>query len=262
MTSGILGKILAQKRLRIEDAKGRRSVEDLRNIADKKVPRDKDFVAAITRTDRTNIIAEFKRASPSKGWINEEAAPENIAAIYETVGAAAISVLTEGDFFKGSLDDLKSVKNTTQLPVLRKDFIFDEYQIYESAAFGADAILLIVSALTKRELIDMQELARENGLAALIEVHDRNELDVALETGAKVIGVNNRALDTFKTSLDVSREMIKHVPKEIVMVAESGISTREEIKELQELGYSAFLIGESLMRSSHLENALKTLLAG
>jgi indole-3-glycerol phosphate synthase len=262
MTSGILGKILAQKRLRIEDAKGRRSVGDLRNIADKKVPRGKDFAATITRTDRTNIIAEFKRASPSKAWINEKAAPENIAAIYETVGAAAVSVLTEGDFFKGSLDDLKSVKNTTQLPVLRKDFIFDEYQIYESAAFGADAILLIVSVLTKRELIDMQELARENGLATLIEVHDRNELDVALDTGAKVIGVNNRALDTFKTSLDVSREMIKHVPKEIVMIAESGISTREEIKELQDLGYSAFLIGESLMRSSHPENALKTLLAG
>jgi len=262
MTPGILAKILAQKRLRVEAARSSRGIDGLRKVADKKMPRGKDFVAAITRTDRTNIIAEFKRASPSKGSIKERAAPENIAAIYEKGGAAATSILTEEDFFKGSLDDLERVRNTTYLPILRKDFIFDEYQIYESAAFGADAILLIVSALTKRELSDMQALAWENGLAALVEVHNRKELDVALETGAKVIGVNNRDLHTFETSLNVSREMIKHVPGDIVMVAESGISTREEIKELQELGYSAFLIGESLMRSADPEKALTTLLGG
>lgn len=262
MSSGILLKILAQKRLRLEEAKRRQSIDELRNVCDRRVPRGTDFVAAITRKDRTNIIAEFKRASPSKGPINEKVTPENIAAAYEKGGAAAISILTEEDFFKGSLDDLETVGSTTHLPLLRKDFIFDKYQIYESAASGADAILLIVSALTKHELIDMQELAHKNGLATLIEVHNRNELNVALETGAKMIGVNNRDLDTFKTSLNVSREMIKHVPRDIVMVAESGISSREEIIELQDLGYSAFLIGESLMRSSDPENALKTLSAG
>src|SRR5688572_12045109 len=183
--TGILGKILVQKRLRLEEAKSRQSLHELRIVADKKAPRGEDFVAAIKRQNRANIISEFKRASPSKGPINEKVAPEEIAAMYEKGGVAAISILTEEDFFKGSLDDLRSVRSRTRLPILRKDFIFDEYQIYESAVFGADAILLIVSVLTKRELVYLHDLAEEIGLAALVEVHNRNELDVALETGAK-----------------------------------------------------------------------------
>jgi len=169
--------------------------------------------------------------------------------------------ISEADFFLGSLDDLKAVRSAVDLPILRKDFIIDEYQIYESAAAGADAILLIVSALTSENLDRFQKLAHDVGLAAVIEVHDLDELKVAKSIGARIIGVNNRDLRTFAISLDVSRELIRHAPTNAIMISESGLATASDLFGLRALGYSAFLIGETLMRSGDAERELKDLVA-
>jgi indole-3-glycerol phosphate synthase len=258
MSSTILNKILSQKRLRIEEAKRRvmldRLVERARDRRDVR-----DLAVAISTPGRINIIAEFKRASPSKGLINDLLDPAQVARMYENGGAAAISVLTDEDFFKGSLDDLLAVRSAVDLPILRKDFIIDEYQIYESAAAGADAILLIVSALTVEELSRFQNLASELGLGAIVEVHESSEMEIAVSIGAKIIGVNNRDLKTFKVSLDVSRELIEHAPKDSIMLTESGLRTRDDLIGLRSIGYSAFLIGESLMKSGSPEDMLKRL---
>jgi indole-3-glycerol phosphate synthase len=177
--------------------------------------------------------------------------------MYKKGGACAISVLTEEDHFQGSLEDLKAVRAAVDLPILRKDFIIDEFQIYESAAAGADAMLLIVSALTSENLKRFQKLAQDLGLAAVVEVHDREELGVAKSIGAKIIGVNNRDLRTFDVSLDVSRELIKHAPAGVIMISESGLESCEQLTELRNVGYSAFLVGETLMRSGDPEKELK-----
>jgi len=258
MKGTILEKIVDAKRLRVEAAK--RSIR-IERIAERLVPLPDSgrFRKAISDSSNINIIAEFKRASPSKGVINESLDPANAATQYQNGGANAISVLTEEDFFKGSLDDLRNIRAATELPILRKDFIIDEYQIYESAAVGADAILLIVAALDADTLLRFQRLANEFGLDAIIEVHDLAELETAIGIDAKIIGVNNRNLMTFDVSLDVSRELIKHAPNDVVMIAESGLKTRGDLIELHELGYSGFLIGETLMRSGDPEKEMKKL---
>jgi indole-3-glycerol phosphate synthase len=208
--------------------------------------------ASRLRSD-TRIIAEIKRASPSKGVINDRIDVAEVARDYAAGGAAAISVLTEEDFFKGSLDDLRFVKAAVDLPVLRKDFTIEEYQIYEAAAAGADAILLIVTALDEDELLRLRTLAEDElGMDAIVEVHSAEELEIADRIGAKMIGVNNRNLNTFDVSLDVSRELIKHRPEGVLMIAESGLTTRAEIDELRSLGFDGFLIGEALMRQPHV----------
>ena len=261
MKGTILEKILAAKQLRIDAAKRatdlERLVEQARSVRNSATAHR--FQTALSDRSRINVIAEFKRASPSKGVINNLIDPAEIARAYEHGRAAAISVLTEEDFFAGSLDDLRAVREASNLPILRKDFIIDEYQIYESAAAGADAILLIVSALTSERILRFRKLAQHLGMDVIVEVHDFLELETAIVIDAKIIGVNNRNLKTFEVSLDISRELIKHAPRDVVMIAESGLKTRDDLVELGDLGYSGFLIGETLMRSSEPGSELKKL---
>lgn len=258
--STFLQNILDAKRLRIEESRAHVSLSELKQkFSDARSDR-RGFKTALTSSE-INVIAEFKRASPSKGVINDALDPAKVAKQYENGGAAAISVLTEEDFFKGSVSDLRAVRAAVNLPVLRKDFVIDEYQIYESASVGADAILLIVAALDRETLSRFQTLADEIGLDAIVEVHDAAEFETAIGIGAKIIGVNNRNLKTFEVSLDVSRELIKLAPDDVIMITESGLKTAEEILELKQLGYSGFLIGETLMRSGDVETELRTLIS-
>lgn len=262
MSGTILDKICAAKRLRVEEAKTRVDVERLREIALEKrqsvLPHR--LISALKTPNQINIIAEFKKASPSKGIMNDGAEPAVVARQYEAGGAAAISVLTEEDFFNGSLDDLRAVRGAVDLPILRKDFVFDPFQIYEAAAAGADAILLIAAMLDDELLSELHRTAgAELGLDALVEVHTLDELERVKQIGATLIGVNNRNLKSFDVSLDVSRQLIKHAAAGVVMVAESGLRTRDDIVELRELGYSGFLVGETLMRSGDAESELKNL---
>ena len=209
--------------------------------------------ASRPRSDAVKIIAEIKRASPSKGVINDRIDVAEVALDYAERGAAAISVLTEEDFFRGSLDDLRAVKAAVHLPVLRKDFTIDEYQIYEAAAAGADALLLIVAALGEDELGRFRAIAEDElQMDAIVEVHSAEELQRAERIGARIIGVNNRNLKTFEVSLGISRELIAKRPEGALMISESGVSSREEIDELHGSGFDGFLIGESLMRQPHL----------
>ncbi|MBV9009473.1 MAG: indole-3-glycerol phosphate synthase TrpC [Verrucomicrobia bacterium] len=224
------------------------------------------FRKALQATERVNIIAEFKRGSPSAGTINATADPAERAMCYQRAGACAISVLTEQRFFRGSLADLREVRAATSLPILRKDFIVDEYQIDEAAVARADAVLLIVAVLSPKELSRLRVRAEtELGMDALVEVHMREELDCALECGASLIGVNNRDLHTFHTSIDVSLELASLAPAQAMMVSESGISSGEQVRRLRQCGYSAFVIGEPLMRVTNpaplirdLQNSNKT----
>jgi len=251
MTGTILDKIIDAKRIRVEALKREASLSQTIAAAENaRAGRIANRLnRALSDADEPRIIAEFKRASPSKGVINDLMGPAETAVAYQDGGAAAISVLTEEDHFAGSIEELKQVRLAVDLPILRKDFVIDEYQIYESAAAGADAVLLIVSALKSESLKDFKTLANSLGLDAIIEVHDGNEMKGAVDIGAAIIGVNNRDLRTFDVTLDTSRELIKHAPNETVMIAESGITDRKEIDELFDLGYKAFLVGETLMRS-------------
>jgi indole-3-glycerol phosphate synthase len=253
-----LEEILELKRARVEQAKRKFKIQNSKfKIQDRKP----HLLQAALRQDQINIIAEIKRASPSKGVINDKIDVAEVARMYERGGARAISVLTEEDHFGGSLEDLKIAREVVGLPILRKDFIFDEFQISEAKAAGADVILLIVAMLDKADLERLYKFADSLGLDVLTEVHTLDELEIAAAINAKIIGVNNRDLHSFKVSLDVSRELIKHAPKGALMIAESGLSTKDEILELRELGFSGFLIGETLMRSENVEEELKKLTA-
>jgi indole-3-glycerol phosphate synthase len=219
------------------------------NRRDRSAPRLR-LRAALQANGEIKIIGEFKRASPSLGQIRRDADPAEIAQKYERAGVCAISVLTEPDFFHGSLDDLRAIRSATKLPLLRKDFIIDRSQIEESAAAGADAILLIVAALSDTELANFRALAEEDlGLDVLAEVHTADEMRRAANAGATLIGVNNRDLQTFTTSLDVSATLAPLAPPDATLVSESGISSPDDISRLTKSGYRGFLIGESLMRA-------------
>lgn len=257
--STILDKIIAAKQERIANAKRTANIAELESRARENANRPGRLVEAL-RKPGPAIIAEFKRASPSKGVINDRIDPAAAAREYAAGGAAAISVLTEEDFFAGSLADMESVVSSIAIPVLRKDFTIDEFQIVESAAAGASAILLIVAALDLVQLRDLRTAAESFGLDAIVEAHDREEMEIAIDSGASIIGVNNRNLKTFEVSLDVSRSLIQLRPGGILMIAESGISNPEEIAELHGLGFDAFLIGETLMRSGDPAGELKRLL--
>lgn len=262
MTGTILDNIFNDKRARVEAAKRLGKSVSLREQAiDTRSTRTPHRLReALSDRLHINVIAEFKRASPSKGVINHGSDPADIAGQYQAGGAAAMSVLTEEDHFKGSLDDLRTVRAAVDLPLLRKDFIFDEFQIYEAAAAGADAILLIAAMLDDDKIETLRVIAEDElGLDALVEVHTLEELERVKQTGAKLIGVNNRDLKSFHVTLDVSRELIRHAPADAIMVTESGLQTREEIVELKELGYSGFLIGETLMRSGTPATTLRDL---
>jgi indole-3-glycerol phosphate synthase len=210
------------------------------------------------QTDGINIIAEFKRRSPSKGIIRAEANVIEIARAYQEGGAVAMSVLTEEDYFAGSLDDLRQVKSTVDLPVLRKDFIIDDYQVYESAAARADAILLIVAALDDEQLSRLRRLAEDElQMDALVEVHTSEEMKRAVASGAKLIGVNNRDLRTFEVSLETSLSLAREAPSEALLISESGLNNAAAVQRLHEAGYRGFLIGETLMRADDPAAALR-----
>ena len=255
-----LAEIIAKKKQRVatsKDVAPRAAVEMIARWMRETAPTHA-LREALVHDDRINIIAEFKRRSPSKGSISSQADPATVARVYERGGAAAISVLTEEDFFAGSLDDLRAVRQQTSLPLLRKDFIVSDYQVYESAAAGADALLLIVAALDDDSLKNLRELT-ENELAmdALVEVHTRDEMQRAIDGGAKIIGVNNRNLETFEVSLTTSIELADSAPNGTILISESGIETREDIDRLRDAGYSGFLIGETLMRADDPETLVK-----
>ena len=219
------------------------------------------FRAALEARPRV-IIAEVKKASPSRGVIRADFDPVRIARSYARGGAAAISVLTEERYFQGHLDHLAAIRGAVDRPLLRKDFVVDGYQLYEARAFGADAVLLIVAVLTDAELQELLWLADELNLAALVEVHERTELDRAARSGARLIGINNRDLQTFHTCLGTTENLLPAVPADACVVAESGIETIADIERLERAGVHAFLIGETLMRAADPEAQLAALLAG
>ena len=220
----------------------------------------RDF-RAVLASGSPAIIAEIKQASPSKGILSHDFAPARIAAAYQSGGAAALSVLTDETFFHGSLADLQAARAAVSLPVLRKDFTIDPSQILEAAAHGADAILLIAAILTTRQLRDFRESAATLRLSALVEVHNRRELDAAIDAGADLIGVNNRNLSTFEVTLDTSLSLAEHMPPGVVLVSESGIRDAADIVRLRAAGYHAFLVGEHLMKSADPAAALRNLVA-
>jgi indole-3-glycerol phosphate synthase len=262
MKGTILERIIDIKRGRVRTLKQATDVAQLINDARAvRVGAGKHrFRESLSDLSRINLIAEFKRASPSKGVINELLDPIPASVNYKNGGACAISVLTEEDFFYGSLADLRAIRNAVDLPILQKDFFIDEFQIYEAAEAGADAILLIVAALTEGKLIDFLRLAQDElGMDALVEVHTWSEMEIAKQIGANIIGVNNRDLKTFEVSLNVSRDLIQQKPANALMIAESGISTRDEIVELRTLGFDGFLVGETLMRAGDATRALEEL---
>ncbi|OGI01949.1 MAG: hypothetical protein A2Y25_02985 [Candidatus Melainabacteria bacterium GWF2_37_15] len=207
------------------------------------------------------LIAEVKKASPSKGIIREDFNHIEIAQAYAKAGAAAISVLTDEKFFKGNVQYLKDIRAITDLPILRKDFIIDEFQVYETKIIGADIILLIVAALDKAQIKDYYDLSRELGLEVLVEVHDRKEFDTAVELGANIIGINNRDLKTFEVNLQNTVNIIKEgIPEGVFVISESGIQDNGDVKFLKENGVSGILVGEALMREKNIETAVLNLL--
>jgi indole-3-glycerol phosphate synthase len=216
------------------------------------------FYRALARPG-LSLIAEHKRRSPSAGAIREDLALEDVVTAYERGGAAALSILTEGPSFGGSLDDLRTARAATRLPLLRKDFIVDPYQVAEAFAAGADAILLIVAALSEQSLSALHEQASELGLSILVEVHDERELDVALELAAPIIGINNRDLKTLRVDTSRTFQLLPRVGDHALVVSESGFSRREQLDELEQAGVHGVLIGEALMRSPNVEAACRAL---
>lgn len=255
----VLTEIIATKRERVSVAKEVVSLEEMRRLASEVRNEAKPHMFSdALRADGINIIAEFKRRSPSKGVIRADANLIEIVRSYEAGGAVAISVLTEEDYFAGSLDDLRSVKSTVKLPVLRKDFVVEEYQVYESAVAGADAILLIVAALDDENLLRLRRLAEDEfGIDALVEVHTGDELKRAADCGANLIGVNNRDLRTFEVLLQTSLSLAPQMPEDSVSISESGLHTPDDLRRLRAAGYRGFLIGETLMRADRPEEALR-----
>ena len=257
----VLSEIIAKKRQRVAQAKELVSFDELRShaLARRETVKPHALRAALER-DGVNIIAEFKRRSPSKGVIREDADLASIVRSYQAGGAAALSILTEEDYFDGSLQNLRDAKAIVDLPVLRKDFVFDEYQIYESAVAGADAILLIVSVLDDRQLELLRRVAEDElGIDALVEVHNSEEMDRAASCGAKIVGVNNRNLRTFEVSLETSLKLAPLAPRDALLVSESGLKDAADLRRLKERGFSGFLIGESLMRARDPGVALRDL---
>lgn len=219
-----------------------------------------DAIMSRVSEKETAIIAEIKKASPSKGLIREDFEPKKIAKEYEEGGATCLSILTDEPFFQGKLEYLDSVRSSCELPILRKDFMIDLYQIYETKAYGGDCILLIVAALDIVQLKDFSQLARELNLDILIEAHSEEELNEALSINSKLIGINNRDLTTFEVDKNLAIKLARQIPKDVIVVSESGISSREDILSSKEQGIHSFLIGESFMRKPNPGKALKDIL--
>ena len=264
MTMGpdLLGTIVAAAQRIVEVRRQRESAAALEARAAKASPRGAAFEGALGMAGRVNVIAECKRRSPSKGVLAADYDAPSIAKLYERGGAAAISVLTEPTFFDGALEHLTAVRGAVGLPLLRKDFIVDEYQLFEARAAGADAILLIVAALEQGDLVRLQSMAWDLGLAALVEVHDEGELTRAVDGGARLVGVNNRNLRTLQVDIDGSYRLAGRIPRGVVGVSESGLSTRADLERLAAAGYRAFLIGERFMTDRDPAGAIAQLIKG
>ncbi len=248
--SDILNKILATKALEVAASKAAVSLDQLQGLAEAQ-PEPRDFVGSIHKKVMANkpaVIAEIKKASPSKGVIRADFNPAAIAKSYEAGGAACLSVLTDVEYFQGSADYLKQARAACKLPVLRKDFMIDPYQVFEARAMGADCILLIVAALELNQMRALEELAHELGMAVLVEVHDADELELALQLDTPLIGINNRNLRTFEVTLQTTLDLLKVLPEDRFVVTESGIFTPEDVKLMQDNDVHAFLVGEAFMR--------------
>lgn len=251
----VLSEIIAHKKKEVEERKKRHSIDDFCKIIGKKTFPVRSLKQELENSD-TGIISEFKRRSPSKGWINQPAKIEVIAPDYEWAGASALSVLTDKDYFGGSDEDLKNALSIVKIPVLRKEFIVDEFQIYESKMLGANAILLIAAAITPQECKRFTEIAAQLQLDVLLELHDEKELEYVSDKN-NLVGINNRNLGTFVTTVDKSFRMAELLPKNAVRVSESGISSPKIVKELRDAGYRGFLIGENFMKAGNPGESLK-----
>lgn len=246
----VLERILEVKRAEVEKRKREVTLVELKERLPE-APPVRSFAQAIKRRagEPIRLIAELKKASPSKGVFRDDFEPKTILLAYEQSPAAALSILTDESFFQGNLDNLLLARRLTTKPLLRKDFLVDEYQLYEARVYGADAVLLIVAALDDVQLRELLALAGELGMDALVEVHTEGELERALKAGAKIIGVNNRDLRTFEVDMNTTLKLREFIPNDCVLVSESGIETREQVRQLEEAGVDAILVGETLIRS-------------
>lgn len=261
----ILDEIGESTRKRVEQKKKQVSLEEIKALALKRAGREEKEPFAFEKSLKTpgiSFICEVKKASPSKGLIAEQFPYLTIAKEYEEAGAAAISVLTEPEYFLGRDEYLKEIAAAVSIPVLRKDFTIDEYQIYEAKILGASAILLICAMLTKEQVGSYRKIAESLGMSALVEAHTEKEIETALETGARIIGVNNRNLKTFEVDNDLSRRLRTLIPKDIIYVSESGVKDREDVKGAEEAGADGILIGEALMRSRDKKKMIAYLKGG
>ncbi|MDB5744087.1 MAG: indole-3-glycerol phosphate synthase [Polaromonas sp.] len=259
--SDILNKIIAVKREEIADAINRKPLAAMRKDAESRVL-TRDFVGALRAkiaAGRPAVIAEIKKASPSKGVLRADFIPADIAQSYAEFGAACLSVLTDQQFFQGSIDYLKQARASCSLPVLRKDFIVDAYQVYESRAMGADCILLIAACLDDAQMQTLEALAMSLDMAVLVEVHDEEELNRALTLKTPLIGINNRNLNTFEVSLDITLALMGKVPADRLLVTESGIATPQDVQRMRDAKVNAFLVGEAFMRAEEPGIALAAL---
>ncbi|PRY26586.1 indole-3-glycerol phosphate synthase [Aliiruegeria haliotis] len=261
-TPTILEKIKAYKLDHIEACKAERPLAEVEAAAKSAAP-IRGFEASLRKAVHQGygLIAEVKKASPSKGLIREDFDPAELAQAYERGGATCLSVLTDGPSFQGDDSFLTAARAATSLPALRKDFMYDTYQVAEARALGADCILIIMASVTDSQAAELETAAFEWGMDALIEVHNRAELDRALTLRSRLVGINNRDLNTFETTLDTTRGLIKHIPEDRLIISESGLSGPKELAELAMYGARCFLIGESLMRQDDVETATRTLLA-
>jgi len=250
----ILSQIIANKRREVEEQKKEMSVDTMMRIITDSVVQPKSFKKSMYDSS-TGIIAEFKRKSPSKGFIFENARVEDVAPVYSTSGASAISVLTDEKFFGGNFEDLKKARSLTDTPLLRKDFMIDEYQLYQAAMYGASAILLIASALSVEETKRMAVKSKELGLDVLLEIHNEQELGHINEY-VDVVGINNRNLGTFVTDVQVSFDLGEKIPVEFLKISESGISDPQTVKDLRQAGFRGFLMGENFMKTDNPGKAL------
>ena len=256
----VLGRIVEARRAEVAHRQ-KTLPETVLRIAVQKADAVRDFAGALCRA-QINVIAEIKKASPSAGVLREDFDPASLARGFEQAGAAALSVLTEEAFFQGALSHLCAARAATALPVLRKDFIVESWQVWEARAANADTFLLIVAALSPPALDELLALGRELGMEPLVEVHTRNELDAALAAGARIIGVNNRNLHTLEVRVDTSFELIEAIPEECIAVSESGLRSAQDLARLRAAGFDAFLIGEHFMREADPGAALGRLLGG
>ena len=257
----ILDEILAYRKIQLENEKERISPDELENLLIQVSRTPKDFAKALKK-DRLTVIAEVKKASPSKGVIQPDFHPVRQATSYQRAGAEAISCLTEEHYFMGGSDVFKRVRKAVQLPMLRKDFLFDPYQIVEARVMGADAVLLIAAMLEKEKLKELYDLAKSLSMEVLVEVHNLPELEKAMVCNPKVIGINNRDLNTFQVDLNTTAKLAAQLPKDAVKVSESGMATAEDFAMVRQMGADAVLVGETLMRSQNIGQTFKELRRG